>query len=198
MPLIEFITDEIRLWTILHMLGVVVGLGAATVTDVLFFRFLKDFRISKKEADIMATLSKVIWLALIVLVVSGIALFIPKQDVLLANGKFLTKTIALGVIIINGLMLNFYLQPRLITIHFAGERPVRERLARKIAFLLGGISVSSWYFVFIIGSLRGVRIPFSEVFLVYLILLFVAVSGSQLYEYRLWKKYKKAPLPDGK
>lgn len=195
MTLIEFIADETRLWTILHTFGVVIGLGAATVTDVLFFRFLKDFRISKKEADIMATLSRVIWLALVVLVISGVALFLPKQEVLLANGKFITKTIVLGVIILNGLMLNFYLQPRLITIHFRGERPIRERLARKVAFLLGGISVSSWYFVFILGSLRGVQIPFAHVFAIYILLLTLAVFGSQVYEHMLWKRHE--PLSNG-
>lgn len=40
-----------------HFLGVALGLGGATITDIFFFKFLKDFRISEWEADVMHTLS---------------------------------------------------------------------------------------------------------------------------------------------
>lgn len=187
MTLIEFLSEDIKIFTILHLIGVVLGLGTATITDILFFKFLKDNKISRAEAGIMKTLSGVIWVALLILLVSGIGLYIPQAARLSISGKFLVKVCVLGVIFVNGLFLNFYAQPRIQKITFSGQLPEIKRRTRKIFFVLGGISISSWWFVFILGSLRGVLIPFRPLLLVYVCLLAVAVIGSQVFEYRINK-----------
>lgn len=99
---------------ILHVLGVSLGLGGAVITDLFFFKFLKDLRISNEEADTLRTLSNIIWSAIIVLIVTGVGLFWPQSERLLDSGKFLTKIIAVIVLVINGFMLNFLIAPRLV------------------------------------------------------------------------------------
>jgi hypothetical protein len=47
----------------MHLLGVVLGLGGATIADLLFFKFLREFEISKKDAEILRLLSRVIVIA---------------------------------------------------------------------------------------------------------------------------------------
>lgn len=185
MTIFEFLSNDIKLFTILHLAGVALGLGAATITDILFFSFLKDNKISAKEAGIMKNLSTVIWIALLILVISGIGLYIPQIERLSVSGKFLVKVCALGVIFINGLFLNFYAQPRIQKIAFSGTLPEMKRRTRKIFFVLGGVSISSWWFIFILGSLRGVLIPFMPLLLVYIALLVVAIIGSQVFEYKV-------------
>ena len=78
---------------IAHVAAMALGLGSATITDIFFFKFLKDFRISSWEAGVMRTLSLFIWFALGMLVVTGIGLYLPEADVLRQSPKFLTKLV---------------------------------------------------------------------------------------------------------
>lgn len=181
MPIEDFLQDITKVTTAVHLFAVVLGLGSATITDILFFKFLKDYHISRKEADIMNTLSKVIWVALLILVVSGVILFLQKPEILSVSGKFLTKCVALLVLICNGIFLNFFIQPKLVKLHFKGVNLKKEELlSRRVAFALGAISFSSWYFIFILGSLRGVVISFTPLVFTYGVLLILAVLGSQI------------------
>lgn len=167
---------------ILHGLAMAIGLGGATLTDVLFFKFLKDLRISVEEADILKSASQVIWLALAVLLLTGLALWLPNAEYLGGSPKFLVKMIAIGVIIGNGLLLNLWIQPRLIGISF-GERhegaPNGLSKARRFAFALGAISITSWYSAFILGSLRAIPFGFWQLLGLYIALLAAAVFISQ-------------------
>ncbi|MBI2635219.1 MAG: hypothetical protein HYW79_01600 [Parcubacteria group bacterium] len=168
-----------------HILGVALGLGGATITDIFFFKFLKDFRISEWEADVMRTLSQVIWFALALLILTGLGLYLPEAQELNQSAKFLVKMIAIAVIIVNGAFLNLLIAPKLVKISF-GEKhehqPGELHHERKIAFALGAISIVSWYSAFILGVLRKLPIEFSSLLLIYLIILSVAIVVSQLME----------------
>ncbi len=190
-PFVELLREYGRLFTILHLLGVAIGVGAATITDVFFFKFLKDYKISYDESDILKTLSGMIWIALFLLVVSGVALFLPKADVLIQSGKFLTKMIAVGILVINGFLLNFIVSPKLSQISFvdtdASLLPLRYSL-RNLAFALGAISFSSWYFIFVLGALRGMTFPFQPLLIGYLVFVSLGVVGSQIFAYLVSQK----------
>jgi uncharacterized membrane protein len=187
-PIAVLLGEQSRLFTIIHLAGVAVGVGSATVTDVLFFRFLRDYRISAEESGIMQALSQIIWFALFVLVLSGLALFIPSSERLLVSGKFMTKMLGILVLVINGFVLNIIIAPKLAQISFSEENPPELGRLRKIAFACGAISATTWYFVFVLGALRGITFPFLPVFGVYAALLVVGISGSQIAEYLISKK----------
>lgn len=177
-----------------HLLGVVLGLGGATITDIFFFKFLKDYKISREEADVLHTLSQVIWFGLALLVLSGIGLYLPEAETLNHSSKFLVKMVAVAVIIINGSLLNLIVSPRLVKIsfgekhhHTAGEL---HRLHR-FAFALGAISITSWYAAFILGLFRSINLSFGKLLAIYLILLVAAVAFSQLAE----KRFPRRDLP---
>src|SRR3989344_7244119 len=44
---VELLTEYRPTITMLHLLGLALGLGGATISDIFFFRFLKDYRISE-------------------------------------------------------------------------------------------------------------------------------------------------------
>ena len=161
--LFEFLGEVHTSILVLHGLAAAVGVGAATVTDVLFFKFLKDLRISAEESDILKSVSQVIWLALAVLVVTGLALWLPDAERLNESSKFLVKMTIVAAIIVNGALLNLWIAPKLIRISF-GERhahiPGELRHIRRLAFALGAVSITSWYSAFILGSLRSIDIAF--------------------------------------
>jgi hypothetical protein len=168
---------------------------------VLFFKFLKDYKISKGEQSVMETMSHIIWVALALLIVTGIGLYVPASERLLLSSKFLVKVVAVAVITINGLFLNFIISPRMTRITF-GKEPHPEkgepRLYRKLAFACGAISISSWYIVFLLGSIRSIPLSFRSGLVLYVGVVILAIIGSQVYDKMLFKKRAKNPhLGDG-
>lgn len=182
----DFVSVLIKYKTIvviLHAIAATIGVGAATITDVFFFRFLSDRKISVFEADVLNTLSKVIWCALGLLIITGFGLYIPSTEVLHVSSKFVVKMAGVAVLIINGVALNLVVSPRLMHISF-GEmhRHLDGELVRlrRIAFALGAISISSWYMIFILGSVRSIPLPVSSLLPLYCVVLVVAVIVSQV------------------
>ncbi len=183
--ILELLRDNYQLIAILHGIGAAIGVGGATITDVFFFKFLKDFRISEYESEILNTISQIIWAALALIVLTGIALYLPNVEALNANPKFLIKMIVVSVLIMNGVILNFAIAPKLISISF-GEKHDHQsgelHLIRKTAFALGSVSIISWYSAFVLGSIRSINLDFWMLFLIYLLLLTMGILASQIME----------------
>ena len=168
------------LWVIVHNIGFILGVGAATITDIFFFRFLKDNRITEAEKDTMDTLSAVIWVGLAILIVSGVFLYLPQQLRLDQSSKFLVKVVVVTVVTINGLLLNIFVAPKMRSLSFA-EHPKAAHF-RRIAFALGGISITSWYTAFFLGSLRSIPITAVQGLWGYGGLIVAVIIGSQIFE----------------
>ena len=183
--IIELLRLNIELILILHLLGMAIGLGGATITDVFFFKFLKDFKISQDESDTLHTLSQVIWFGLGVLVLTGVGIYLPFASDFNESSKFLLKMIVVAVIIVNGAFLNLYLSPRLLRISF-GEPHVHTPgelvNLNKAAFASGAISMVSWYSAFVLGVARSIPVGLKTGILIYLGLVLLAVVASQIAE----------------
>lgn len=175
-------------WVIVHNIGFILGLGSATITDIFFFRFLKDGTISQEEKETMDTLTNVIWVGLAILIVSGLALYLPEQSRLDISSKFLLKVLVVGVIALNGILLNMFVGPHMRRLSFEGTVPARR--FRRLAFALGGVSFTSWYLAFFLGSLRKISIDFKTAFVGYAVLLVLVIIGSQIAERYVAYKHK--------
>lgn len=190
-PIIALLQQPI-LW--LHMLAFAIGVGGATITDILFMKFLSDFEITKDEQNILQILSQIIWIGISLAVISGIGLYLPNMEVLNQTPKFLLKTVVVAVIIINGAFLNLYVSPKLI--HLSWKKSTMHVLSvvrlRRTAFALGGISFVSWYSAFLLGFLKQTPFSFSEMLWIYLGLLIIAVVGSQFFERNFCKSASTA------
>lgn len=183
--LIALLEEYQEVVKIMHLFGIALGVGGATIANVFFFKFLKDLRISENEADNMRTLSQVIWFALAVLVLSGIGTYLPHFSALNASSNFLVKTAALAVLVAVGAVLNIFIAPRLVRISFGAEHdhePGELHRARKFAFALGVISLLSWYAVFVLSVARAELLSTFTLFLLYALTLVIGVIASQLIE----------------
>ncbi|HLD25785.1 MAG TPA: vitamin K epoxide reductase family protein [Candidatus Andersenbacteria bacterium] len=172
----------------IHLLGLVFGLGGATISDLLFFRFLKDFKIAPYEAEVMKIMSQIIWLGLAILIISGVGLYLPQAETLNASAKFLTKMIVVSIILVNGAFLNLVIAPRMITFTFGQDhlpRTSEMRRYRRLAFALGAVSFTSWYSAFVLGMLRSIPVTLPVALVVYVFIVFGAIGTSQLVERRL-------------
>lgn len=177
---------------ILHLIGIAIGLGGATLTDVFFFKFLRDLKISHAEAAILRTISQVIWFGLALLILSGVGLYLGDVARYNQSSKFLMKMIVVAVLVVNGAFLNLKITPHLIHISFGDDprKTPRQELQRerKIAFALGAVSLVSWYSALILGALRSVPWSLSTLLMMYIALLAVAITGSQVMERQLGKR----------
>lgn len=175
-----------------HLIGFVFGVGGATMSDTLFFRFLKDFKITKAENKILKGASEFVWFGLFIVVLTGIGLFLPNSEALLANPKFLLKVVVVAIIIANGAILSLVISPKLVTIAWKGNgKDVRKtRDLRRVAFASGAISFVSWYSALVLGFVTTTPFNFVELLGIYFGLLIVAIVGSQIAENFFGKFFK--------
>ena len=177
-----------------HFLGVSIGIGGAVITDVFFFKFLKDFRISHEEADILNTLSQVIWFALGLIIISGLGLYLPLAEEYNQSAKFLVKMAVVAIITVNGALLNLLIAPKMIHISFGEPHQHHSgelvRL-RRLAFALGSISFTSWFTAFVLGLMPASLFNEKQLLSVYGLLLLSAIVGSQLVERHFHRRAKK-------
>lgn len=173
----------------LHLLGFALGVGGATIADILFYRFLKDFKISPEEDRILKIMSQIIWAGLFILILSGIGLYLPEMEALNASSKFLLKVVVVAVITVNGSLLNLIIAPRLVDMSFSKDSDIKSGLnivrlvkLRRLAFMLGAISFVSWYSAFILGMTKSIPLPFWQLLIIYIVILLGAIGISQIVE----------------
>jgi hypothetical protein len=189
---IEFLDHWEQIFWTAHIFGLVLGLGGATMTDVMFFTFLKNYRISEGQAGVMHTMSTVVWVGLGLLLLSGLALYLPGMAEYNASDRFLTKMTAVGVVFVNGIFLNLWIEPKMVRISFVEQRDhgyfTRAKGIRRLAFALGAVSFVSWYVSFLLASLEMIDFAYVYMVLAYLVLVLLAVAGSQIAELYLEQK----------
>ena len=187
------------LFLILHLMSFAVGVGAATLMDITFGRYLLSLEGENWYPELYKSAGRLIWLALIVIVLSGLGLFLADMSHLLASAKFLTKMIVVSVIILNGLVFNSVLIPRLGFIFGEANSErlgVTSRHFRRSTFVSGAVSLTSWYGAVILGGLNHVSLSFAVLIGVYGAALTLTVTGSliaeELFSRRLKKKTSEA------
>lgn len=190
----EVLTEWRPLWVLLHLFSMVLGLGGATYSDLLLFRFLRDYKISHKEADILRVMSRVVLTGIFLAFISGILLFLPESERLLQTPKFLVKAIVFFVLCLNGFLLHLLVLPRLIRFSFHRDHYLYKNMVhlRHLGFAMGAVSFTSWYTVFILGSLQVVPYSFSFLLSLYIVLLLMAVATALLLEYFVAKSVKNS------
>lgn len=181
-----------------HLFAFAIGVGGTTVAAVLFFRFLKDFRVSGEETNVLKTISEAIWAALAIIILTEFMIYIPMASTLGTSAQFLAKIFAIIVVTITGVIINLIILPRLIAVPFEGKK--NKALAdfiqlRRITFGVGAIAISSWYFAFALDVLPELSLSFSALMTAYVLILAVSVLIGRGVEYQI---SKGSPVPEQK
>lgn len=151
--------------TILHVLSVVFGMGAALMSDMLFNFYSKDKKLSFGEVKTLSLISNAVWFALIIIILSGGGLFLSNIPKYIVSVKFLAKMSIMLVLLINGFILHKYIWKQVIKEHFLTD-PTKTR-ARQKAFMGGAISVISWISVCSLGVIDSIPYTYWQVMLAY-------------------------------
>jgi uncharacterized membrane protein YwzB len=183
---IEFFSEYKHISVILHVLSVIVGMGAALISDILFNIYIKDKKIRLHENRTLGTLSNVIWVALFFIVMSGFMLFLSDPITYGHSAKFLVKMTVVGVIIINGYLFLKIVHPALRKINFTDTNMHHKYVKlRKLSFAFGAVSLASWISAFILGMLGHIPFTYMEAIVGYIAFCFGGIMVSQIIEYRM-------------
>ena len=181
----DIVLPSINIHTLLimaHVLGTTLGVGGATISDLLFFRATQDGRIEAKEWEILKMVSLVIWVGLLLAVASGLGFLLeyamtPEKTQYLANPKIWAKLTIVGIIFANGLLLHWKLFP--IFESMVGRPMGESRFVKNmtLVFTSGAVSITSWYIAFIMGTWRGLNFTLNywQLLLVYGVILASAI-----------------------
>lgn len=162
--------------TLVHVISVIFGMGAALVSDVLFSFFAKDKKLNKTEIFTLSILKEIVFYSLIAISISGVFLFLSDVDKYINSAKFLSKMSILLILIVNGYILSKMVWPHLLNKNFFTVR--KERNVRKVAFVCGAVSVISWIAVCALGIVDRFDFSYSFTMLAYLsVLLFGVISA---------------------
>jgi hypothetical protein len=187
----EFINTYRPVFIILHVFFVVLGMGSALVVDLLFNYYISDRKLSEDEHKTLNFLTKVIWIALLLITASGVFVFLTDSEWYLSSSKFLLKMLIVLAIAINGFLFYKITHKSLRDIEFTdrdGSHPLVR--VRRMSFAFGSISFVSWMSVFFLGSVRKIPLTFIGGLGVYLVLLVCGVLASQILERRITRPLK--------
>lgn len=183
---IEFFKEYKTISVIVHVLSVVVGMGSALVSDILFNLYIKDKKIQKHENKTLSKLSAIVWISLVFIVLSGLALFLSDPIKYSQSVKFLVKMTVVGVIIVNGYAFWRLIHPALRKLNFTDINMHHKYVKiRKASFAMGAVSLASWLLAFILGMLGHIPLTYLEAIAGYIALCFGGILFSQIVEYKI-------------
>jgi hypothetical protein len=142
MEAVLFFATYKTVFTIAHVLCVVVGMGGAILADILFAFFAHNKKLASSDAFVLRRISRVVTFALVGVLLTGACLFLSDPEKYLHSAKFLTKMTVVSVLCVNGYLLHRY-----VFSHLGDARILIAKNThpwRTAASLMGAVSFVSW------------------------------------------------------
>lgn len=171
--------DVFSLTLLAHLIGVIVGVGGATMSDALFFKTIRNRHVSKDEYKLLKEAGKVIWTGYGLTILSGIGLLLNQyfstgSITYWDSAYFQGKLVLAGVIAGNGVLFHGKILP-FMKKHLEEDMREKEFCEKFWLFsLTGSISIVSWWTTVILAVLSP---SFSLLYILSLYLLVLA-SGA--------------------
>lgn len=146
------------------------------MSDAMFFLSVRDKKFTKTEIQFLKLGSGMVWAGLLILFLSGIGLLSLAPDKYMASSKFIAKMIIVAVIVINGAIMHVYQLPMIIKTADKKFQLSKKFMERRSHLLIGGaVSITSWSFALILGTLRGIPYSVTMIMTVYIAVVFIAI-----------------------
>jgi hypothetical protein len=171
------------IFVVAHIIGGAIGLGGATMSDLLFFHSIKNRIISKDQFHLLDVASTVVFGGMTLVVLTGVWLIFASPE-LLEVARVQAKLTAVFVLLVNGFILHSvilkYLKTRL-------DEPLPERELRSRQWIFaasGSASIVSWYTVFVLASAEELALSYPVLLGAYL----AAIAGATVVAYFVFAK----------
>ncbi|MEK7109292.1 MAG: hypothetical protein AAB919_02545 [Patescibacteria group bacterium] len=161
----------IELLVIMHVVGTVLGVGAATFAEIYYTRFNSDDIVTDDERKTLATAYTVMRTGLFLLAISGFAFLLyfrlTEHVGILTSPSFWAKMTIVGVLVGNALMLQARIMPLAVG---------------------AAVSLTSWYAALVLGVIGKTSATYAEILIYYAVA--IVLVGVSL---RLIRAYLHAP-----
>lgn len=186
--------DLQQIFVTIHLFGFALGLGGATIGDIVFIKSLRRNNLSEEVFGFFKTTSRIIWIGLGLLIISGLSIFtliyLEQGSLsLLASSRWQTKLILVAIVTLNGLFFKlaiFSILKNLIhqPLSVQNISPIIWKLA-----ISGTISLVSWYSIFILSLLPRTFRP--QILIIIGVYVFALICGAIISKSILFNLAKK-------
>lgn len=170
---------------IIKLISLISGVSIVTITELIIFKFLKDFEITVSENKILKKIEKINWLVIFTFLISSLYLLLIKRNHIVdhKNLNLVPQIIMIVIIMINSWIYflktladlkKYRLNPNCIRINYA-------KIIRRLAFFQGLINVISWYFIFYLFFVLKKQINLQEIFKNYFYILLILMIVIQIF-----------------
>lgn len=150
-----------------HIIGTILGVGAATFAEIFYVRALKDGVVTPEEGTGLKVIYTILRIGLVLAVVSGFGFLVLYRltglEERLLDPKLWAKMTIIVVLVVNALLLQLHRMPM---------------------WLGASLSLTSWYAATILGAWRMVPYSYVQIMLGYLVA--VAVVAVILARVKSW------------
>lgn len=172
----------ITLHTILligHIIGVALGVGGATMSDVLFLTSISDRRFDKSELRLLKIASKVVTGGLVLLAITGIGFFFVGTE---TSPRFWAKFTIVMIAALNGNIMHTLLFPLFEKCATERTNLLATDFTRYAPLMVtaGTVSAISWYTALILGMWRTLPLTYWQILGAYVSLTTIAVIGANI------------------
>jgi hypothetical protein len=161
---------------IVHLIGLVFGLGGATVTDLIFVKGVRQRHVGHTLLMVMEAASKVVLAGYAMLVVSGVALITTGTH---TTPRFWAKMVVVAIIGLNGIAAHRITFPRLSATMQTRRADITIGFLHQLS-VTAAISATSWYAALVMGAWKSASLSFTVWMICYVVLLLGAVLMSLL------------------
>jgi uncharacterized membrane protein len=187
-----FIFSHRDLFKWIYMFMVFVGTLVTTFHFSTFLRFLKDFKISRREERRLNMFSQTAWVAIILTTLSGIALVITDSyREITASATFPVLVAMIIVVMVYEVIVNKTVGPHLIDLHFGKTPKIHAHeyaYKRKLAFVFAAIGIISWYGILLFSTFSFYQASAIGLFAIYGAILILATVVGLLVEMVMQRK----------
>lgn len=191
---------------IFHFIGITLGLGAATLLDLMIIRFFIGRPMTEQSVEFFEFLSSLVSVGLKLLWVTGLGFlwfYWMYEPIKLENEKVWAKMVIVGILTINGAFIHQTVLP------FMGGQIGRTMLegvslGKKFLFVTTGmISFVSWYGPLVIANVTQLnfQVPMIQILIVYAMVLatimvtaHVVLFGSEIANFWRNRLYRRRSI----
>lgn len=146
-----------------HIIGAVLGVGAATFAEILYMRAMRDGVVEPEEGATLRIVYRVMRIGLYLTLITGFSFLLyfrfSGNEAMLFDGKLWAKMTIVLIIPLNALLMSF----------------------RKIPMWLGSaVSLTSWYAAVVLGVYRTVPFSYVSIIVLYVIAVFIVAAALSL------------------
>jgi len=172
-----------------YFFGVMMGVGGSIIYTVLFFKFLRDLKLSSAERETLTIIANVVIVGLGIVLVAGLGLYVPMAGFYAVNAEFMVAAIIGAVLVIQTIMVKTDVVHQLSDLYDNDIVPSDSKHAylRKQSYALGAVGLVSWIALGLV-SVINFRMSFLALASLYVLVIIIAVLWSQLSEYKVYRR----------